>query len=284
VRANAPPRPHRELQRWRHPRRSNSAPEAGVAKRPGTLHSHNLGTTVFVPEMHLTRRHFVKHGGLWLAAVASGLEAACEGAHAPHAADGATRAPPFAPYGFPGPRAEPLSLSSGDGCQQTENNIEGPYYRPGAPMRAALADSGTKGTPLVVRGRVVAEDCRAPLVGALLDIWQADADGRYDNDGHDGSREGPIQLRGKVLTAEDGSYEFRSIVPGRYLNGPQYRPSHVHVKVSAPGRRPLTTQLYFEGDPYNAVDPFIRPSLIMRPVRTGERLEARFDFVLPRAS
>jgi len=71
-------------------------------------------------------------------------------------------------------------------------------------------------------------------------------------------------------------------VPGRYLNGAQYRPAHVHVKVSAPGFLPLTTQLYFPGDPYNAVDPFTVCSLIMRVADEGGLKRASFDFVLRR--
>jgi catechol 1,2-dioxygenase len=159
------------------------------------------------------------------------------------------------------------------------SNIEGPYYREGAPMRSRLADPGLPGIPVVVRGRVLAADCRAPIAGALLDVWQADADGHYDNDGHTGKLE-PIRLRGKFVASSNGEYELATILPGHYLNGAQYRPAHIHVKVSAPGAQPLTTQLYFEGDPYNAVDPFIRPELVMKLTQGSAAREARFDFVL----
>ena len=63
----------------------------------------------------------------------------------------------------------------------------------------------------------------------------------------------------------------------------KYRPAHVHVKVSAPGFLPLTTQLYFPGDPYNAVDPVIVRSLSMRVADEGGLKRASFDFVLRRA-
>jgi protocatechuate 3,4-dioxygenase beta subunit len=168
-------------------------------------------------------------------------------------------------------------------CATTAPNIEGPYYRAGAPMRSDLVEPAMKGTRLVVSGRVLGDDCSSPLENATIDVWQADADGRYDNDGHDGRRTpGPLVLRGKLATAKGGVYEVKTIIPGRYLNGPQYRPSHVHVKVSAPGYRTLTTQLYFEGDPYNDVDPFIDKSLIMK-LRGGGAKLATFDFVLARA-
>ncbi len=59
-----------------------------------------------------------------------------------------------------------------------------------------------------------------------------------------------------------------------------YRPAHIHVKVSAPGHAPLTTQLYFPEDPYNAGDPFIDRSLIMEVSPDRNALGARYDFVL----
>ena len=158
----------------------------------------------------------------------------------------------------------------------TPDNIEGPYYRLGAPMRADLTDETTLGTRLVVRGRVTDPGCK-PVPRALLDVWQADREGRYDNDGHAGQK---LVLRGKLSTRDDGAFEFRTILPGRYLNGRQYRPAHVHVKISAPGFATLTTQLYFEGDPYNSVDPFIKSPLVMRLGDEGSGKATKFDFVL----
>jgi catechol 1,2-dioxygenase len=168
-------------------------------------------------------------------------------------------------------------------CRPTEANVEGPYYRQGAPFRSNLADPGMTGAPLMVRGQVLSIDCRTPLPDAVLDVWQADADGHYDNDGTFGPSDTPVRLRGRVRTDGKGEFGLRTIVPGRYLNGKQYRPAHVHVRVSAAGHRPLTTQLYFPDDPYNASDPFIRPSLIMVVAGPVHAREGRFDFVLQRA-
>ena len=89
-----------------------------------------------------------------------------------------------------------------------------------------------------------------------------------------------MRLRGKVRVDGEGAFTFRSVVPGRYLNGATYRPAHVHVKVSAPGHAPLTTQLYFPDDPYNAKDPFIDRSLIMDVSRSVAAVSAHYDFVL----
>ncbi len=156
-------------------------------------------------------------------------------------------------------------------CPVTAPNIEGPFYKPNAPLKQKL-NTGETGRGLVVRGTVMDAKCR-PIGGATLDIWQANADGAYDNAGY--------ELRGRVQTDAEGNYAFHTIHPGHYLNGSQYRPAHIHVKLSAPGKRLLTTQLYFPGDPYNEIDPFIDKSLIMQLETEyyGPEL-ARYDFAL----
>lgn len=153
----------------------------------------------------------------------------------------------------------------------TADNIEGPFYKAGAPHRAILAGPKDAGVPLLLTGRVLSTTC-APLANAELDIWHADARGGYDHDG--------FRFRGTIVTDAHGRWQLRTIIPGRYLNGRSYRPAHIHVKVRVADRAALTTQLYFAGDPYNAKDPFIVDSLIMkhRAVKGGRR--ARFDFVL----
>ncbi len=189
---------------------------------------------------------------------------------------------PSTPYGIPPTRAAdqpPAKPAAGAVCAETEDNIEGPYYRRGAPLKSALAE-GLPGTVLTVRGRVTGvKDC-APLAGAILDVWHADSSGHYDNDGTLDVPASDYYLRGKVKTDSAGNFELRTIVPGRYLNGRVYRPSHIHVKVRAEGHEPLTTQLYFPDDPYNDVDPFIRQSLIMSVSSEGDRRLASFDFAL----
>ena len=156
----------------------------------------------------------------------------------------------------------------------TDTNIEGPYYRTGAPLRSDLTDPGVIGTPLLITGSVLSLDCRSPLSDAVLDVWQADGDGHYDNDGS--STKTGMRLRGLVKVDAKGAFSFRSVMPGRYLNGRTYRPAHVHVKVTAKGHTPLTTQLYFPNDPFNAIDPFIKKSLVMDVSKDT----AHFDFVL----
>jgi catechol 1,2-dioxygenase len=102
----------------------------------------------------------------------------------------------------------------------------------------------------MVKGTVFGADCTSPLADALVEYWQSDSAGQYDNDSPD------FRFRGQFRTAADGQYAFSTIVPGRYLNGNTYRPSHIHFRITAPGHRELVSQVYFKDDPYLAADPW----------------------------
>ena len=159
-------------------------------------------------------------------------------------------------------------------CTATEDNIEGPFFTAGAPERLVLVRSDDAGERLAMSGSVRGDDC-AILAGAIIEVWQADAKGNYDNDGY--------HFRGKLRTDRDGTWNLATIVPGRYLNGSTYRPAHIHIKIAQAGYQPLTTQLYFPDDPFNAADPFIKPSLVMPIVQSKAGKRGSFDFVLTRA-
>ena len=148
-------------------------------------------------------------------------------------------------------------------CAATENNIEGPYYRPGAPAWKAPDDAGEK---LAVSGKVMDQDCN-PIPRAVIDFWQADAGGNYDGEGYN--------LRGKVTAGADGAYHLDTIVPGKY----EPRPRHIHAKVWVNENELLTTQLYIVD---NDRDQYVKDSLIMHPVRQNGTLAATFDFVVVR--
>lgn len=129
-----------------------------------------------------------------------------------------------------------------EACAPTSADDRGPFHLAGAPQRTQIAAPDEPGDVLLVSGRVLGPDCSSPLARAELDIWQADADGNY----HDASH----RLRGRVLTDDDGTFSFRTIVPGRYRLSGSYRPAHIHLIVGHARHQQLTTQLYFKGDPY----------------------------------
>jgi protocatechuate 3,4-dioxygenase beta subunit len=154
-----------------------------------------------------------------------------------------------------------------DGDEATLPQIEGPYFKLSSPERVELFEEGMAGQPIELTGLVLSRACK-PLAGALLDFWQADSQGQYDNSG--------FRLRGHQFTDADGRYRLRSIVPGIYPG----RTRHIHVKVQPSGGRLLTTQLYFPGEAKNRSDGLFRKELLMRTAKNAGWLAGRFDFVV----
>jgi protocatechuate 3,4-dioxygenase, beta subunit len=123
-----------------------------------------------------------------------------------------------------------------------------------------------KGAPLgeriIVTGRVLDEDGR-PARGTLIEIWQANACGRYihPRDQHDAPLDPNFTGEGRVLTDEDGRYRFVTIKPGAYpwRNHPNaWRPAHIHFSLFGPAFvTRLVTQMYFPGDPVIPLDPIL---------------------------
>ena len=154
-----------------------------------------------------------------------------------------------------------------DGDEPTIRQTEGPFYKPRSPQRGDLREQGASGQPVELAGVVLTRSCR-PVAGALVDLWHADAQGDYDNKG--------FRYRGHVFADGDGRFRFLTIKPALYPG----RTRHYHVKVQAPNRPVLTTQLYFPGEPGNARDGLFRRDLLMRVAERQDGLAARFDFVL----
>jgi hypothetical protein len=155
-----------------------------------------------------------------------------------------------------------------DDDDETPAQTEGPFFTPGSPERAQLREPGMAGTPLTITGFVVDTACR-PAAGALLDFWQADADGAYDNAG--------FRLRGHQFTGPDGAYRLSTVLPGLYTG----RTRHIHVKAQIRGGPVLTTQLYFPGEARNASDGIFDDALVVRDYPAGNRNRtATFTFVL----
>lgn len=149
----------------------------------------------------------------------------------------------------------------------TERQTAGPYFKPDSPLRASLLESGIAGTRIVVTGLVLSTTCQ-PVAKALIDVWHADDRGDYDNTG--------FRLRGHQFTDDQGRYRLETIVPGIYPG----RTRHFHVKVQAPNRPVLTTQLYFPGEAINARDPIFSRDLVMQVSEATSGKAATFDFVL----
>jgi protocatechuate 3,4-dioxygenase beta subunit len=157
--------------------------------------------------------------------------------------------------------------SCDDGDEPTLPETEGPYFKPRSPRRADLREKGMAGQAVELSGLVLTRSCR-PVAHALVDLWHADSNGVYDNDG--------FRLRGHVFTDATGRYAFRTIMPGLYPG----RTRHYHVKVKAPGKALLTTQFYFPDEKRNGSDDLFRRELLMRVSASGDVLGASFDVVL----
>ena len=179
----------------------------------------------------------------------------------------------------------------------TENTVEGPFYVPDAPLltppyRLPMRPD-EPGERLHLSGSVRSSD-GTPLGGAVLDIWQISADGGYSHF-HPGWPD--YNLRGRLTADKDGSYAVETVVPPPYeipkegatgrllaaLGRTAFRPGHLHLKLSAPGHRTLTTQVFFEGDPWldrDVVAGADKPSLVTGLRHENGAAHATFDLVL----
>jgi catechol 1,2-dioxygenase len=169
------------------------------------------------------------------------------------------------------------------GLPGTPSNVEGPYWRPGAPRYATPTDlvrPGETGDRLVISGLVTDALTGEPLPGAELDLWQTDAAGHYD---HENPALPEWHMRGVVVADERGRYRVRLVRPRAYqvpTSGPvgrlleavgqhPWRPGHTHLKVSAAGHIALTTMAYYTGDPWLDDDTIrsVKPELVFDPKR-----------------
>ncbi len=202
-----------------------------------------------------------------------------------------------------------LVLGATSRLKATRPDVEGPYYRQGAPVSSTNAMNivgDQVGEPLRISGFVL-DTAGKPVAGARVELWQANNGGQksgmsneaqYDNSTE---VEKPIFLRGELRTRADGSFTFDTIRAGRYNAGDQgLRPGHYHFRVSAPGyaalgypRRgevgprttdALVTQVYLHDDSYNARDMFWNADNTTMAMRqetaAGTTWSAAFDFVL----
>jgi catechol 1,2-dioxygenase len=184
-----------------------------------------------------------------------------------------TRAGERGRRGEPGPMAgrtpgveQPPPPRPGE-LKQTPREIEGPYFRLGAPMRCNLLEPGDK-PEIVLSGRVLTEK-GSPVSGAVVNFWSSDAVGNYDVVGY--------RYTGYVLTDDDGRYEVTTIIPGCYQ---PREAKHIHVKIQGVSS-PVTTQLYIEGEPGNTDDEYYHPDLVVPCTVDGNGVKhGTFDFVI----
>ena len=162
------------------------------------------------------------------------------------------------------------TLACGNGSQSatlTPELTEGPYFTANSPERASLLEDGMVGTKLVITGYVYTTDCQ-PVANALLDFWQADANGVYDNSGY--------ILRGHQFTDANGYYQLTTVIPGIYTG----RTEHIHVKVQAPNGRLITSQLFFPDVAGNESDRIFDQGLLLAIQESSDGQQAQFNFVV----
>lgn len=127
------------------------------------------------------------------------------------------------------------SISEEKKCMPTFVDGGGPYYLPNSPFRSKLVPEGVTGDKLMMSGRVVRSDCQTVVANAVVDVWQADSEGEYND----------VWYRGRIKTDEEGKYQFESIVPLGYGEGTGYRPPHIHFKVWEGDKEIVTSQMFF---------------------------------------
>lgn len=154
-------------------------------------------------------------------------------------------------------------LNHGEQEQPVGVALLGPFFRADAPFRergASIVNDDAPGARVRISGRVFEFENNAPIEGAILDIWQAAANGLYENQDE---QQPDYHLRGRFRTDKNGTFELIALMPTAYhipddgpvgeflkiAKRPPVRPAHIHVIVSAPGYETLVTQIFVKGDP-----------------------------------
>jgi len=168
------------------------------------------------------------------------------------------------------PAATPATLAPTPECVDDDDvtpaQTEGPFFKPSSPERTNIRGTAS-GTKLLLTGTVVTTECK-PVARALVDFWQTDAAGVYDNS--------TFNFRGHQFTDAQGRYRLEAVVPGLYPG----RTRHIHVKVQPSGGRVLTTQLYFPGETRNASDGIYRKECEVTMKDGVDGKDAAFTFVV----
>jgi catechol 1,2-dioxygenase len=181
------------------------------------------------------------------------------------------------------------------GTRPTQANNLGPFFREGAPHvdnGASLLRSPTPGPALAFKGWV--KDLQGkPVAGAVVDVWHSSPVGLYENQDR---TQAEMNLRGKLTTAADGSFSFRTVKPAGYpvpIDGPNgallgaqkrhnFRPAHLHFLIEKPGYKTIASQVYDPDDPYLETDSQfgVTKALIGNFVNDGDSYRLEFSFVI----
>lgn len=167
---------------------------------------------------------------------------------------------------------------------QTISEVTGPLFgradvKPEEADLTAQHEGEPLGERIIVSGRVLDENGQ-PIPSALIEIWQANAAGRYRHptDQHDAPLDPNFTGCGRVVTDAEGRYTFKTIKPGAYPWRNHYnawRPAHIHLSIFGQGfMQRLVTQFYFPGDPLLAYDPMY---MSVPDERARQQLIAAFD-------
>ena len=193
----------------------------------------------------------------------------------------------------------------------TEATVEGPFYTADAPMLKApfvLPHRANEPGDVLFFSGTVRSTGGAPLSGALIDLWQADADGMYSHFNIP-EEKAPFNLRGRFVADKDGKFEVQTWVPVSYeipkagptgallkkLGRHAWRPAHLHIRLSHQGYQTLTTQIFLQNDPWIDSDVVgaVKKSLQIGLTKHEDGLELRkkdqkrpfytasYDFALP---
>lgn len=176
-----------------------------------------------------------------------------------------------------------------NGRPGTITTIEGPFYVSDAPAMKSpcvLPHRPDESGPVLFFSGTIISSKGEPLAGAILDLWQSDAHGRYSHFDIP-KTEAPYNLRARVMTDRQGKFDVQTRLPGPYeipKAGPTgallaamgrhaWRPAHLHMKVEHSGHRTLTTQLFLKNDPWidsDVVEGAVKKALIVDPVRHAD--------------
>ena len=163
-------------------------------------------------------------------------------------------------------------LSTKQICVPTFVDGGGPYYKPNVPFRSKIVPEDSTGEKMIVKGKLLRSDCKTAVANAVIDIWQANEKGIYEDNWY----------RGKITTDVSGNYLFETVKPLGYGEGTGSRPPHIHFKIFIETAEIITSQMFF---PDVSGKSGFNDAYIMKlesEERSGEKYQIGYhDIILP---